>query len=371
MNKVTSPRPKRPRQPDKAPAFANPQPGLTPGLFYAIAHQYCRNILRTSHLNPGHSIFWVKRVAFYDGDQCIRECGAGFALGGSAVKPLNVSPWTLSMRTLTIIIAGLAMAFGAATASAAPIGFDLNSPDSRTGISNSTYAKGYNYSEDDIGLNITGWSYGTKTTTTQTCTKYNKKGQCTKYATTTTTSVVEAIEQDFVGKWDGLGIEKTDSPNHAIDNENGDYDMLLLSFDQLVKLTSLDLGWIYLDSDISILAFDGDTFDSSSLLGKKWQDLLLENWFSVGNYYNVDYSANSGLVNTNGYTAKYWLIGAYNPNLGGSWDGDNLNYTGQTDYFKLKGVTVEKPPVIELPEPSAFLLVLLGLIGIGLRRSKR
>lgn len=275
------------------------------------------------------------------------------------------------MRSLKLIIAGLAITLGTInSALATPITFNLTAPNSRDGILDSTYAKQYNYQKDSLDLSVTGWSYGIKTTTTQTCAKYNKKNECTKYnKPVTTTSLNEAIEQDYVGKWDGLGIERSDSPNHAVDNEGGDYDMHLLSFDEIVKLTTLDLGWFQTDTDISILAFNGTSFNSSSLLGKKWQDLIGNDWQLVGNYYNVDYGSNSGAVNQGGITSQYWLVGAYNPNFGNVFSGPNINKSSGNDYYKLKGVTVERPPV-KLPEPGALMLMAMGLMGLGFARRR-
>lgn len=266
------------------------------------------------------------------------------------------------MRSLKLTLAGLAITIST-TASAAPITFDLTAPDSRTGVVNSTYAKEYGYSESDLGLSVTGWSYRIKTTPV--CTKTNKQGKCTKTENVTT----KTIEQDLVGKWDGLGVERTDSPNHAVDNEGGDYDMHLLSFDELVKLTSLDLGWYQKDTDISILAFSGSNFESSSLLGKKWEDLIGNGWDLVGNYYNVDYG-NSGAVNYNGVISQYWLVGAYNPGFGDVFSGPNRDRTKGADYYKLKGLTVERPPVVDVAEPGSILLMVLGLLGLGFVRRR-
>jgi hypothetical protein len=277
------------------------------------------------------------------------------------------------MSSRKLLIAGILFASAAASnANAAPIIFDLTSPDSRNGVYNSTYAMQYNYEENDLALSLTGWSYGVKTTTSSECTKW-KRGVCTKSKTVTTTSLDEAIEQDYVGKWDGLGTEKTDSPNHAVDNEDGDYDMHLLSFDELVKLTTLNIGWFEDDTDISILAFDGGAFDSSSLLGKKWQDLIGDGWSLVGNYYNVDMGGNSGAVNLDGVVSQYWLVGAYNTSFGNVFSGPNKNKTSGDDYYKLKGVTAERPPVPErtpVPEPASALLFGAAMLGLQLARRR-
>lgn len=243
------------------------------------------------------------------------------------------------MRTFNRLIAGLMLCSFSLFSHAALISFDLTDPDSRNNIYNSTYAKQYNYLESGLGLSVTGWSYN------------NSK----------------VVIQDWVGKWDGLGVEKVDSPNHAVDNESGDFDMLLLSFDTAVTLKSIDLGWISGDSDMSFMAFNGGTFDSSSLLGKKWEMLIGNGWQSAGNYYNVDYG-NSGNVNLSNITSQYWLVGAYNPALGG-FTGTNRNTTGKTDYFKVKGVVVDEP-VIKVAEPGTLVLMLMGFIGLVAARRR-
>ena len=276
------------------------------------------------------------------------------------------------MRHIKTLLTGLVIALSlSAAAFATPIDFNLTSPDSRGGILNSTYAMQYNYEEDALGLAVTGWSYGIKTNP-QTCRRY-RNNRCTAW-NQATTSVNEAIEQDYVGKWDGLGVERAETPNHAVDNEGGDYDMHLLSFDELVALTTLDIGWFQGDTDISILAFNGANFDQSSLLGKTWQALLGTGWDLVGNYYNVDNGPNNGQVNQGGVTSQYWLVGSYNSNFGTTFSGPNIDKSRGSDYYKLKGVTVERPipddpPPVEVSEPNTLLLLTLGLLGLGgLRR---
>lgn len=269
----------------------------------------------------------------------------------------------LGCFTLTITL--LSPAF------ATPISIDLLSPSTRLSPLNSTYAQAYKYQEADLSLIVTGWSYGVETKKVTRCQQYNLRGQCTKEKVTTTNSVKQAIEQDLVGKWDGLGVEKNDSPTHAVNNEGGDFDMHLLSFDQLVSLTSLSLGWYQNDTDISVLAFTGLDFEMSSLLGKKWEDLLDFGWSLVGNYSNV---ISNPLINPDKVIAQYWLVGAYNPVFGPLSESSlakSKNKDQGSDYYKLRGITLEQPPVTEVSEPNIVLLLTFGLLGLGYARRRR
>lgn len=263
------------------------------------------------------------------------------------------------------VIASLACA---TSAFATPISITLTSPNSRTGALDSTYAMGYNYVKPDVSLNLTGWTYGVKETVTPTtCKTWTPKlpkisVNCKMWNTVTSKSPDKKAVQTYVGNFGtsyGLGDEKAGTPNHAIDNEGGYFDMLLLSFSDMVSLNSIDLGWIQGDSDVSILAFNG-TAGQESFAGKSWESLLGNGWQSAGNYYNVGSSPKN--VNPLNITSKYWLVGAYNALLD-THTNDNTN-----DYFKLQGIKVTKS--VKLPEPSSLALLALGLLSLVVVRRR-
>jgi hypothetical protein len=262
------------------------------------------------------------------------------------------------MSYLKHIVALLATSF-AASVFAAPITFDLKTPDSRYGILNNTYAQQYNYNaltHNGVALNVTGWSYNSVTK----CNSY-AGNNCTN--SSTQNYAANTAHQDFVGKWDGLGVEIDGSPEHAIDNTGNDFDMLLLSFSEAVALNSIYLGWINggnSRSDVSILA--GNTSSFASPLNKSWQSLIGNGWQSAGNYNNV--GLGNETVNTGNVSSKYWLIGAYNSLLGTPINRNDRD----SDAFKLQKVAVSK--VIKVPEPSALFLFGLGLLGLVMVRHR-
>jgi hypothetical protein len=231
------------------------------------------------------------------------------------------------MSYLKYIAAILASSF-AASVFAVPTTFNL-----LTGQVDGSYLMSRNYSVGGIGLTVTGWS---------------NNGA--------------AVVQDTVGKWGGgLGVENATTPDHSIDSQGGDFDMLLLSFSTAVTLNSIDLGWIYQDdsrrSDVSIMAGT-----SALTAGASWASLLTvpNGWQTAGNYNNVGY--NETAVNGSAISSKYWLIGAYNPILGAAIANNDTYY----EAFKLEGVKVTKA----VPESSALLLFGLGLLGLAAVRRR-
>jgi hypothetical protein len=170
-----------------------------------------------------------------------------------------------------------------------------------------------------------------------------------------------------------LGIqnrdEDTTSPNHSVDSvtsdTDGEYDMLLLTFDTAVKLTGIDLAWAVggnaaNTADVSILAWNGT--GSAALGGRTWGGVL-SNYTSVGNYANVGlayYALNSAIESTT------WLVGVYNPVFAANFAGDFGD-----DGLKLAQVTTstttdrDPPPV---PVPGTVALILAGLLALRARK---
>ena len=199
------------------------------------------------------------------------------------------------------------------------IGFDLTRhTDIQFSTTNSNEAVNqYNFTKKGLNLHITGWACKSSTNSN--------------------------IEQVLVSNLNGLDIVKKASTTRTVDENQLDYSMLMLSFDQEVTLISLELGWIKGENNVSLFAFnDGEM---NSLSDKQWSQLLADGWHSAGDYYNLDYGANNSTVNPNEIVSKYWLVGSYYSNLS-SFFSNNTNPSGESDHFKLQGVTVSTVGII-------------------------
>jgi hypothetical protein len=164
---------------------------------------------------------------------------------------------------------------------------------------------------------------------------------------------------------DSWGIQNQDegSNEHAFDNRNGDYDMVLVSFDTSIELTDINFGYVS-DGDFSLLAYTGSG-TPSSLVGNTWANVnASSDWLTIGNY------AGSGTgyysVNENNVSSQYWLIGAYNTVFGPEGNGV---YDGN-DKFKLKAIKgISTDIAQEVPAPASFAFLMIGaLFAIAKRR---
>lgn len=161
------------------------------------------------------------------------------------------------------------------------------------------------------------------------------------------------------------------SPNHAVDNSVGK-ESIMLSFQNKVNLSWLDIGWSYNDSDLSVLAYTGA--GTPTLAGSTYNSLLSNGWSLVGQYANVATSTSLTAPSLNLGTAlssSYWMIAAYNSTFGGACTGgvcgDSNDYV---KIFAVAGNTISNGGKVS--EPTALLLFGTALIGIaGLRRRRQ
>ena len=175
---------------------------------------------------------------------------------------------------------------------------------------------------------------------------------------------------------DGVGLDRRESGlEEGIDNV-GAFDLIILQFEEMVSLERIDLGTIGSDYDLSVFAFTGDggpvldhgtmRYDPSHRKG-----MTNQGWDLIGHY--AENSGPSINVNEGSYDvgrdgrlrpfSSFWAIGALTSAITdasktfGTLDADG-------DLFAIRSLTVE------VPEPEAFGLLGLGLLGLVILRRR-
>lgn len=179
----------------------------------------------------------------------------------------------------------------------------------------------------------------------------------------------------------GLGVINRDEVDngydHSIDNSNRynrynsdlDFDMVLFSFDEAVKIDGFNTGWVGGDWDMSVAAYTGNTpFMSSSFSNTSWAGILNKGWSTIDGQ-NADRYSRDFVVDDKDVYSKHWLVGTYNSSL------DDLGWTDFNDAFKLHSLSVVNKLTTtgnsQGVSAPATASILFGLVGFMLVKRKR
>jgi hypothetical protein len=171
------------------------------------------------------------------------------------------------------------------------------------------------------------------------------------------------------------GSSSSSPPEHTVDNSDR-VDSILFNFGATkVNLTTFSAGYVYGDSDFTVLAYVGDDFASNQTdpTNLSYGELLSHGWKLIGNY-AADSSTgshsfayyNNGTTTENDTYSSLWMIGALNTlaGIGGVQD-------SKIDAFKILSVAGCKEPPKGAPEPGTLLLMGAGLFGLTRIRAQR
>jgi len=171
-----------------------------------------------------------------------------------------------------------------------------------------------------------------------------------------------AFESGKLGQWSpGLGVvnrdENNSSPYHQVDN-NIQNDYILFVFDKLVDVTSITVTPSPSGYDTDASYWVGN-ISSSNLANLTYSQLVSSLGFSAEQiaYGSIPSGSANVAINAPSSGINAILFGAQR--IG------SANFDSKTDAFKVGKITATV-----VPEPSAALLSLLGVIGICFRRRR-
>lgn len=210
------------------------------------------------------------------------------------------------------------------------------------------YQMSRQYSADGLNLTVTGYTGG-----------INSK-----------------IQKTAVGVFgsNGLGAENAWSPDHAVDNANSNFDMLLFSFDQAVSLDTISIGWWQNDSDMTVLAYTGAGSAASTFSNKTWKQAITADKWSGGHFTDVAQKGGTVEANPLELTSTSWLVGTFLEPVDKLFKRFGSNFKTGADYVKVKKITVSTPhevPEIDGSHAGLGLALLAGLVAVSRERRKK
>lgn len=263
-------------------------------------------------------------------------------------------------------IASIVLSLISVTSIASP---NLLFNDSSAVINGSGNHTSMHLSSHGVNVGITAWSssWADWNNGNDPCWDGNMYDQCIQRAELTKygSNGLGTINQDEAGTRSDYTSSNL-NPNHSIDNNYEDFDMILLSFDEEVNISSVFTGWNYQYDSLqvgkdgtttysnrtqnegraSIMAFENANNNNSInqlepfSQSDTWQSILGKGWTSINEDFGVTNPNAGGLAelavtsNSEAIYSKYWLIGAAH-NI--SRNAGNL-----TDHIKLAGVNFAK-----------------------------
>ena len=183
------------------------------------------------------------------------------------------------------------------------------------------------------------------------------------------------------------GDEGNDTPNHSVDNNDQDYDMVLLTFSESVNINNIYTGWNYTYKNLSsngsydsrtygtagasVLAYVGSTPSSAAPFSTTdtWASIIGPSSWQQIESDTKKTSSVGGLdilpVSNNGIYSKFWLVGAAH-----SVARDAGNFT---DHIKIAGINFVKGPTTNPGTVNApgILVLFLGCVGLMVARRKK